>query len=262
MSSTDDVSNGERRENPLPDNPIVAEISAAAERLGRPKWEGTGFFEAVEWMAYALADEVVFTNENQRSFMLADFYDAALAERALSVSTISHHPVPPERLYTVGSPSEQLVAGRTTIGYFGRFYAVRGADDLLAPFGELTSDERARVRLVIFTTEVEETRAVVAAHAAADCVEVFDALPYFDFLATTRSVDWLMIADAHRPAEFAINPYLPSKLADYVGSHTPIWGLTEDGSVLSREPLAAKSPLGDAAAGAEVLRGILRDTAR
>jgi hypothetical protein len=246
--------NGERRENPFPDNDILREIDAAARKLGRPGWAGEGFFEAVEWMAYALADEVIFTNENQRKFMLDDFYDAELARRARSISTVSHHPVPPESMYEVAQPATGLPTGVVTVAYFGRFYAVRGVSDLLDPFAQLSQEERSRLRLVIFTTEVEETTQAVANHPAASCVEVRDALPYFEFLATARAVDWLVVADAHRPPQFELNPFLPSKLADYLGSGTPIWALAEPGSVLSREHVAATSPLGDATAAAEVIR--------
>lgn len=246
--------NGERRQNPFPDNDILQEIDAAARRLGRPGWAGEGFFEAVEWMAYALADEVIFTNENQREFMLGDFYDAELARRARAISTVSHHPVPPNPMYEVAAPADGLPTGFITVAYFGRFYAVRGVSDLLDPFAELSEAERARLRFMIFTTEVEETRQAVAKHPAAQCVEVRDALPYFEFLATARAVDWLIVADAHRPPEFPLNPFLPSKLADYLGTGTPIWALAEPGSVLSREPVAAVSPLGDVHAAAEVIR--------
>lgn len=246
--------NGERRENPFPDNDILQEIEAAAQRLGRQGFEGEGFFEAVEWMAYALADEIIFTNENQRDFMLADFYDSQLAERARSISTVSHHPVPPASLYEVSEPVDDLPSGVVTIAYFGRFYAVRGVGDILDPFAELDESERDRLRLLIFTTDIEETRAAVADHPAGGCVEVRPALPYFEFLATAKAVDWLIVADAHRPPDFALNPYLPSKLADYVGSGTPVWALAEPGSVLSGEKVAATSPLGDVAAAAEVLR--------
>ena len=249
--------NGERRPNPFPDNDILREIDSAARALGRNGFSGEGFFEAVEWMAYALADEIIFTNENQRDFMLGDFYDSELAERARSVSRISHHPVPPPELYTVTPPIDTLPADVITVAYFGRFYAVRGVEDLLAPFAALEPDERSRLRLLIFTTDLEETREAVAAHPAADCVEVRAALPYFEFLATASAVDWLVVADARRPPEFSINPYLPSKLADYLGSGTPVWGLVEPGSVMSREPLAAMSTLGDVDAAVEVLRSTI-----
>lgn len=246
--------NGETRENPIPSNEILEEIKAAVLALGRPGWSGEYFFEAVEWMVYALADKVVFTNDNQREFMISAWPNSELATRAREISVVEHHPVPKPALYQLGTIEVELPANKVTIAYFGNFYEVRGVEDILDPFAELTFEERSRVSLMIFTKDVAGANEAVAEHLAADCVTLSASLPYFDFLALTTRVDWLVLADAHRPATFSNNPYLPSKLADYRGSGTQIWGMVDEGSTLSREPLDATSPLGDSGAGAEVIR--------
>src|SRR5690606_3230561 len=71
--------NGDPRPNLFPDNPILDEIRGAVARAQQPDWHGTRFFEAVEWMIYALADVIYFTNENQRDFMLSAFPNRELA---------------------------------------------------------------------------------------------------------------------------------------------------------------------------------------
>src|SRR5690606_7500411 len=48
--------NGDQRPNLIPENTILQEIRAAVADAGRPGWRGDLFFEAVEWMIYALAD--------------------------------------------------------------------------------------------------------------------------------------------------------------------------------------------------------------
>lgn len=254
--------NGELRPNPFPDNAILDEIRAAVAAAGRPGWHGDRFFEGVEWMVYALADRIVFTNENQRDFMLAAFPDREIAARALAVSEVDPHPVPRPELYEIGAPGFEPEPDRITIAYFGNFYGVRGVGDLLEPFAALTPGERSRLRLLVFTPSADDAEEAVREHLAADVVRVLPAEPYFDFLALTRRVDWLVLADAHSPAVFPRNPFLPSKLADYRGSGTPIWGIVEPGSVLSGQELDETSTLGDAEAGAAVLRRILTRTAR
>jgi hypothetical protein len=251
--------NGETRPNLMPANDIMAEINAAIAARDLPVWAGALFFEAAEWGVFALADRIVFTNDNQRQLMLSHLPDRAIAERALAVSEIHPHPVPDAVFYEMGSPDVALPDVDVCIGYFGNFYNVRAVGDILDPFALLTPDERARVRLMIFTAALEKTRDAVAEHPAAECASVLPALAYFDFLALTKQMGWLLIADAHRPPEFQVNPYLPSKLADYRGSDTPIWGIVDENSTLSRSALAATSPLGDAPAGAAVLRRILRE---
>jgi len=134
---------------------------------------------------------------------------------------------------------------------------VRGVGELLDPLALLGPAERSRLRLLIFSETDAEVRGEVEAHAARDCVEVRPALGYFDFLATATRLDWLIVTDAIKPASFPVNPYLPSKYADYGGSGSRIWGVVEEGSVLSGSLLDARSVAGDASSALDVLRGIL-----
>lgn len=245
--------NGELRPNPIPPSDIMSEINDEVRRRGLPEWSGDLLFEAVEWMVFSLADRVVFTNENQRDFMLARIPNADLADRVRKVSAVAPHPVPEAGLYNVGRAVE-VDPTQINLAYFGNFYTVRGVQDLLDPLAALTPEEQRRVRLHIFTTAVEKTQAEVAAHDAAPMISVRPALPYFDFLASTKVMDWLVLADAHRPETFSVNPYLPSKLADYRGSGKPIWGIVDAGSVLSRAELVVTSTLGDVAEAVRALR--------
>ncbi|MFC8731656.1 hypothetical protein ACFT5B_04275 [Luteimicrobium sp. NPDC057192] len=253
--------NGERRENPMPPSEILDEIDAAVRARGLPGWSGDRFFDAVEWMVFALADRIVFTNENQRDLMLSLCAAPEVAERARRHSEIAPHPIPAPALYELGDVDARLPTGPVTIGYFGNFYTVRGVGDILDPFAELAADERARVRLVVYTAAYDRTVEAVAGHPAEDVVEVHEALSYFDFLATARRMDWLVLADARTPEAFPVNPYLPSKLADYRGAGVPIWGIVEEGSTLAAVDLDARSTLGDTAAALEVLRTILAQAA-
>ena len=80
-----------------------------------------------------------------------------------------------------------------------------------------------------------------------------------EFLNLTTRFDVLVVNDAETTAHHRVNPYLPSKLADYVGSGTPVWAICEDGSELSEmEGIAYKSRLGDIDATLACLRRLLR----
>lgn len=251
---------GDRRPDLVVPSEILHDIEAAVRERGMPGRPSDLFFETVEWMVYSLADRIVFTNEHQRTIMLEAYSDPSIVDAVIARSEIQRHPTPGPELYRRGAADLALPAeaqGRIAIGYFGNFYNVRGVGDLLDPFALLDGAERDRVRLLIFTATVDKAQADVDAHPARDMVTVLPALAYFDFLAMTTMVDWLIVADAHRPPEFRLNPYLPSKAADYRGSGTPVWGLVDEGSMLSASGLREQSPLGDAAAGAAVLRRII-----
>jgi hypothetical protein len=91
-------------------------------------------------------------------------------------------------------------------------------------------------------------------------IRLYSHQPYLDFLALASRMDWLILTDTHGLATHQVNPYLPSKYADYRGSGTRIWGITEQGSVLDGEPLDALSRLGDHVGATQVLSSIINES--
>lgn len=45
--------------------------------------------------------------------------------------------------------------------------------------------------------------------------------------------DYLLVNDAETKGIKPLNPYLPSKVSDYLGANVPFWALVEAGSPLS-----------------------------
>ena len=70
-------------------------------------------------------------------------------------------------------------------------------------------------------------------------------LKYFDFLNASTQFDVLIVSDVTTRGVWPFNPYLPSKLSDYLGSKTDIWALCEKGSTLSSFDLKYKSNIAD-----------------
>ncbi|MDM7854031.1 hypothetical protein [Cellulomonas alba] len=236
---------GERRLGPITASAIFDEIEAACAARGVPRTESRNLFEWVEKIAFALADEVVFTNPNQRRFMLERSPVPALVPRVSERSRIAPHPTLPARFYDLEASDYRLDPGTVNLGYFGVFYSVRGIGDLLLALDGLTDEQRARVVVHIFTDKPDDVRPLVAAHPAAASVRVGPYVPYLEFLHLSTRFDWLVVADARVGAIHGVNPYLPSKLSDYRGSGAKIWALYEPGSALSREQVDARSELGD-----------------
>jgi hypothetical protein len=73
----------------------------------------------------------------------------------------------------------------------------------------------------------------------------------------TTKFDCLIVNDAHKKGE--INPYLPSKVSDYLGSGTDIWALYEENSTLSKLDLKYKSINGDIESTKKTLKQIIKD---
>ncbi|MGP7960239.1 glycosyltransferase [Sanguibacter sp. A247] len=247
-------SEGNIRTSSIPqDDGVFEEVERAIRHRGLSATESRNMWEWVENTAYALADEIVFTNANQQRFMLDHAVYPEHAARAQSIARVDRHPTLPERFYHLEKSEYQLPAGRVNIGYFGVFYKVRGVGDLLEALSALTPQERSRVMLHVFTNAPEDTAAEVASRGLDDCVSVQQYLPYLEFLELTKHFDWLVVTDARVADVHGINPYLPSKYSDYVGSGAKIWAVVEPGSVLAGIPTDAKTELGDVAAARSVL---------
>jgi glycosyltransferase involved in cell wall biosynthesis len=247
--------NGRRRVGALEPNGLLAAINHQAAKAGHDV-RTDNLFAWVESITYALADRIWFTNPLQRTFMLERAASAGLADRAMAVSEINPHPGVPRDYYSRAECTYTLDPQRVNLGYFGVFYPTRGIGDLLATIASLPPASRRRVALHVFTSKPDEGRAAVAAKGVGDCVRINPYLPYLEFLNLAARMDWLVVADARAKAIHGVNPYLPSKYAEYRDSGSRVWAIVEPGSMLSTLPVDAATELGDTDAAATFLRSL------
>lgn len=247
---------GETRTAKIADDELRREFTDAVVQAGFDKPDSDRFFEWTEIVSYALADEIVFTNENQREFML-EYADPHLGERARSLSVVSHHPTLPQRFYEMAEVTPAFRPGTVNIGYFGAFYLTRGLTEVIAALRDLHAGERRRVQLHIHTADPATLRLEALKAGLADVIVARPYLPFLQFLAATRHFDALLVNDTATAEHHSINPYLPSKLSDYLGSGSPIWAIVEPGSVLSTIDTDYRSTLGDPVGALRVIRSII-----
>lgn len=235
---------GEQRPNAADDDALWRTLAAAVEAAGLPLPDDRNVAGLVEVVAYALADEVLFTNENQRDFMLG-YADPDAAERAGAKARCEHHPVPPPELYERSPQDYALDADRVNIAYFGAFYATRGLTEVVDGLVSLPREVRDRIAFHVFTSHPAQLAEEVRERGLADVVRINGHVPYLACLNLATRMDALLINDARTAHLFPVNPYLPSKWSDYVGSGTPVWAIVEEGSILSGMDVAHRSVLGD-----------------
>lgn len=246
---------GEPRAGKMVEGPIVAELRDGLVQAGITPPAELMLFEWAEYVAYALADEIVFTNQNQREYMLGYCPDPALVDRVSRISRVEHHPTLPPQFYQLEHATYPLEPDRVHIGYFGVFYPTRGLTEVTDALAALPAVDRARVQLHVFTNKPEDVEPAVHEAGLADVVRVNPYVPFLEFLNLTTKFDALVVNDAETSGHHGgINPYLPSKLSDYLGSGRPIWSISEPGSVLSTIDVAYRTSLGDVAAAVEVLQ--------
>ena len=235
-------------------DPLVTQFVDAVAERGFPGPEGPRLAPWIEHVTYVLADEIVFTNVVQRDFMIGRIADPRLRERVQDVSVVSPHPTPPAWMYD-DRPPLSLPSGVVNIGYFGNFYANRGIADVLSALAD--HDQRDRVKVHVFTDRPGSLLAEVDSLGLAGQLEVHDQLPYLEYLAQSKAFDVLLVNDTAAREYLGVNPYLPSKVSDYLGSDSDVWAMVEPGSPLSDVKVAFSSPVGDVEAARDVLGSIL-----
>lgn len=198
-------------------------------------------FAWCELLPYALADELVFTNENQLAAMTTGLEKDEVRSLVRTKSTIAHHPTLPEGYYSLGQAAMIPAPGKLHIGYFGEFYANRGLGDAFGAIANLPGHLRELVRLHVFTSNRQHCDKSIKEFGIEENVVVQSPLCLSDFLSTVDGFDVLVVNDVQASTNYAHNPYLPSKYSDYKGSSAKVWAIVQPGSVLDGTNIEYKS---------------------
>lgn len=193
---------------------------------------------------FFLADEIVFTNEQQQTVMTRDAPDWYQAELRVK-STIAPHPTLPPQHY--GRPPATEAADRKVfrIGYFGTFYPNRGGGEFLEALSLLPRDDRSRLRLDVYSDNAAGLTDIARRLGLRGIVRVRTPLPFLEFLKVTNSYDALLVNDIATSPFGLPSPFLPSKYSDYAGSSTPTMAITIPGSPLDQRDIMWKAHTGD-----------------
>ena len=193
-----------------------------------------------ELVAYLFADEIIFTCSNQKDLMLNNFpYKESLVNAKGSIKTIPHPTLPPEYYNRSSVMEYDLDLQKVNFAYFGAFYKTRRLDDLIESLyfyhSNIHQFENMKEPLVhIFTEQVEVAKDMVNEEGLSKYFVINEYVDYFDFLKISKSMDVLIVNDSKAKDIFGYNPYMPSKLSDYLGSESKIWMFCEEGSAMDQ----------------------------
>lgn len=245
------------RHTAVGDGQLLEDLTAAVRAAGFAP-PGDNLFTWVETLPYALADELLFTNDNQRDLMIDRIDDEALAARVRERAVVAPHPTLPTEFYQLADPESDLDPDRRHIGYFGNFYANRSMTSVVAALSALPLDVRERLQIDIYTAKPDALMTALRGLGlpGVEAVRARPFVSYLDFLALSTRMDALLINDAVTRKLFPANPFLPSKWSDYRGSGRPVWGLVESGSPLAAQPLDLRSPVQHTTAAVQALAQI------
>lgn len=235
---------GNRRESKIDNQAFLKK----ANKLIKKKYDidyisDNNLFLWCELLPYIFADEVIFTNINQLKYMKDYFPIKNMKEIIESKSKICPHPTLELEYYHICKSQLILDSEKVNLAYFGNLYQTRKLDILFDALYKLDHKLRQYLSLYIFTSDPLSLKEELKGYGLEQYITVNSSVSFLEFLNLTTIFDCLIVNDAKTNIKKAINPYLPSKLSDYIGSGTDIWGIFEKGSILSQYPLTYKSEI-------------------
>jgi poly(ribitol-phosphate) beta-N-acetylglucosaminyltransferase len=251
-------SNGQIRESHIDDPEYMERIYTLIKDKGYPLPETDNLFLLAEYLPYLFADEVVFTNENQKRYMLDKFPIPEIRSLVEEKYSIASQPVPRERFYQIKKSNYPLEDGYVHLAYFGAFYQSRNMNDVFFALYSLDESIRKRCKIHFFTSDVKGYQYLIECVPVQDNLKINPYVGFFEFLNLSTRFDCLIVNDI-LSNEGEINPYLPSKISDYQGSGTDIWVIYEEGSALSRCDVKYRSKLQDSTSTRQALDKIMQD---
>ena len=219
---------------------------------------GDELYFLVEYLPFLFADVIRFTNYNQREIMLNSF-PVDIKEFVFAKSEVSVHPTMDKEFYFLKSANYEMDANYLNMAYFGTYVGKRHLEYLFKSFEELTPEVRSKIKLHLFVPNPENLNMNLAGLDVLDNIEIGNKLPFLQFLNLTTKMDVLIVNDTLTEGTFDINPFLPSKVSDYLGSGSDIWYVCEKGSSMDSNEAKYKSYIDDYDSSRDALGKIVHD---
>lgn len=249
-----------KRELNLNDEDYVNRINEKISQLGDyPLIENpVNIHFLVEYLAYLFADEIIFTNENQRELMLS-YSPIEVHDLVMEKSQIIAAPTLDDKYYHIRDVQVDIDENMINLAYFGTYYPNRHFESLFYALDSLNHKFKDKIKFHMYVTDPEFLKGLIEDSGIEDNFVIKESENYFDFLNLTTKFDILIVNDILAKDNFKINPYLPSKINDYDGSGTDVWAICEKGSILSNYDVKYKSDVRQYETSRDVLVKILED---
>lgn len=210
-----------------------------------------------EYLTYIFADEIVFTNKNQKKVMIDKFrYD--VRDLINDKFTISKHPTLDKKYYYLKESNYEIDNSYVNFAYFGVISGDRNFEDFINGLDLLDNMFKDKYRLHIFTNSKTLFEQVLSSDIYEKTI-INPTVDYLEFLNLTEKFDVLLVEDSKTQKFMAKNPYLPSKISDYKGSGTDIWAVCEKDSIMDEMNIKYKSKLGDLMSSRDTANKIMED---
>ncbi|MDL2246063.1 hypothetical protein LJB96_00440 [Methanobrevibacter sp. OttesenSCG-928-K11] len=210
-----------------------------------------------EYLTFLLADEIIFTNENQIEVMLFNFSDE-IKNLVLKKAKIEAHPTLDEKYYHIVENDYKIDDNYINFAYFGVINRNRTLEDVTNAFDNLNSKIKDKFKLHIFTPNIIMFEQLLSSELLKKTT-INQTIPFLEFLNLSTKFDVLIVNDSYTKDIFKINPYLPSKISDYIGSKKDIWAICDENSPMDKMNIKYKSKINDINSNTSILTKILED---
>ena len=171
---------------------------------------------------------------------MIDLNDYDIGSLCENKTTITSHPTLDKKYYYIKDSNYEIDDKYINFAYFGTIFSKRAFEDFTIAFENIDDEIRENVRLHIFTSAKTLFEQILSPKIY-EKTAINPNISYLEFLNLTTKFDVLLVEDSYSKGEAIKNPYLPSKLSDYMGSGNDIWAVCEKGSVMDNIDLKYKS---------------------
>lgn len=180
------------------------------------------FWKDLEISVFENADKIIFTNDNQLEYMLKcnpPKEIAAIKEKSL----VWNHPIVSNVYARIYDSDIHLDENKINIAYFGTFYKNRNVGAMLDLL------QNPRIHLHLFTDITDELKELKKKY---NNLLLHPMVSQLEFLNLAHRMDYCFLNDIEFDGE--INPYLPSKVADYLAADVSIIALVRPNTPLAK----------------------------
>ena len=205
------------------------------------------------YLTLILADEIIFTNKNQKDEILNISPFKVDIENK---HTISSHPTLNKKYYHIKKTDYSLDENYINFAYFEDIYSNRLLEDFINAFDNIPCEYKDKVKFHLFTSNKSIFEQILSDELH-EKTNFNPNISYLEFLNLSTKIDVLIVEDSFVNRFFIKNPYLPSQTSDYTCLKTTLWSICEENSEMSNLDIEYKSHVSNLNENINVLNSII-----
>lgn len=241
------------------DKEYMEKINIFLEKNNLKLIEDNNIYFLSEYLPYLFADNIMFTNVNQREYMLHYLKDSSLKENIMKKSIIKPHPIPDKKFYNIIKSNYEIDKTKVNIAYFGILLKSRNLNDIFSSLYTLKDELKEKCKIHLFIPDAQNYQHIINCMPIKENIQLNSYVPYLEFLNLSKKFDCLIVSDSKTSNFTEKNPFLPSKISDYLGSGSEIWGICEKNSPMAKYNIKYKSSIDNLSSIRKTLEKIITD---